>query len=207
MRRVLLLTLVGILLLPSCGLVGLYSFGFSPSDHSSGGGELKADSLLIDILAVDETKTIPGVLPKTFTTPNYYLILRIRITNDSDLTQSFYSSNIRIRLDNKEYKHLATESYWYGKAKDIVGVEGLSYGSLIQPGLSLERFLVFEVPYSKEESDYILYIRHSPHEDSIRIIDWDESSGLKHHYQSANKNCKKRVNGIENIPYIVLLCV
>ena len=177
MRRVLLLTLVGILLLPSCGLVGLYSFGFSPSDHSSGGGELKADSLLIDILAVDETKTIPGVLPKTFTTPNYYLILRIRITNDSDLTQSFYSSNIRIRLDNKEYKHLATESYWYGKAKDIVGVEGLSYGSLIQPGLSLERFLVFEVPYSKDESDYILCIRHALHEDVIRIKDWYDSSG------------------------------
>ena len=177
MRRVLLLALVGILLLPSCGLVGLYSLDTPSGNHSSGDSKVEVDNLLFDILAVDETKTIPGVLPKTFTTSNYYLIIRIRITNDSNYTQSFYSSNVLIRLEGKEYKHLATESYWYGKAKDIVGVEGLSYGGLIQPGLSIDRFLIFEVPYSKDESDYILCIRHALHEGSIRIKDWTDSSG------------------------------
>ena len=171
MRRLFVLLLAGFLFLPSCWFMDLYSLDTLSGNHSPGDGKVEVDNLLFDILTVDETKMIPGVLPKIFTTTNYYLIIRIRITNVSNLTQSIYSSNIRIRLDDKEYKHLATESYWYGKAKDIVGVEGLSYGGLIQTGLSLERFLVFEVPYSKEESDYILCIKHALHEDSIRIKD------------------------------------
>ena len=35
-------------------------------------------------------------------------------------------------LDDIEYKHLAMESYWYGKARAVPNVEGLSYGGLIE---------------------------------------------------------------------------
>ena len=37
-----------------------------------------------------------------------------------------------VKLDDIEYKHLAMESYWYGKARAVPNVEGLSYGGLTE---------------------------------------------------------------------------
>lgn len=109
--------------MPSCGLINLHAVGFPPSDHSAESRNSEAGPLRFDILAVGEAKTIPGILPRSFTASDFCLIVRIRITNASDFTQSFYSTDILVKLDDIEYKHLAMESYWYGKARAVPNVK------------------------------------------------------------------------------------
>ena len=113
------------------------------------------DDISIKVENVTETQIIPATMGLHMSTNNNYLVVLVTITNGSTHDYSSYSRAFKVYYNGYTYENKPTESYWYGYNDG--SYKGLSYvNPTISSGLSEPAYLVFEVPRSIENAQYVL---------------------------------------------------
>lgn len=125
---------------------------------------VNTDNFSFQIMGVTETQFINSI--GDFKTENCYLVIEIKVTNNSQYDKHIASGEFTITNGKHTFDQLSTESYWYGNGKDI---QGLSYGVKVKAGLSERFYTVFEVPSSVNDSKYTLTFKPDYKEYKILI--------------------------------------
>ena len=127
---------------------------------------ITVSQISLSVLDVSTTKSIDGIGTSDFTTVNNYLVVLVKLTNNQSTSYYLSSSDFYINYNGHKYEQLPTESYWYGYHATR---DGLSYGKTINSGLSDELYLVFEVPDSIDNANYVLTWEKSYTDSEIKL--------------------------------------
>lgn len=115
------------------------------------------DGVIFSVVSVDNENTVGNDFTEV-TTENNFVIVTVKITNESD--EPYYASALRFVLvaDGKEYQYC-------GDA--ILAVENSMYMDTLNPGLSEEYVIVYETPTTTTATKYVLEIKSSGMSDKV----------------------------------------